>query len=208
MSESVRNRIEGVICAGLRDEMDVKVRKGLSTVAAGWLDGSSIRQRKLQHKQVESNGLGPFVSLPEVLFNLTTAPQASHRITSFQILSDKPALLFDSNSITVSSEQMAHILVSGLQDQSMDVKIESVKAVATVLDEAMTGRDRKRVGPGLIGATIDVGRTLPEIVLMRHRSSVLCLLKCFTLPSCLSSRLLQTIPLYSRLISNLLCRTS
>jgi hypothetical protein len=156
MSEVVRSRIEGVICAGLKDEMDIKVRKGLSTAAAGWLDGSSIRQRTSERSFSRADAAGPFVSLPEVLFNLTTAPQASHRITPYQILSDKPALLFDSNPTTVSSEQMAHILVSGLQDQSMDVKIESIKAIATVLDEAMTGRDRKRVGPGLIGATIDV----------------------------------------------------
>lgn len=99
---------------------------------------------------------GPFVSLPEVLFSLTTAPLPSHRLSSYQILANTAALLFDSNQTALSSEQMAHVLVPGLQDQSLDVKIESIKAVATVLDEAMVGRDRKRVGPGLLGATIDV----------------------------------------------------
>nr|GFD57812.1 hypothetical protein [Tanacetum cinerariifolium] len=39
IAERMRDRIEVVICAGLNDEQNVRMRKGLGTCAAGWAQG-------------------------------------------------------------------------------------------------------------------------------------------------------------------------
>ena len=40
--------------------------------------------------------------------------------------------------------------MAGLNDSSVDVKIEAVKATGGVLQEGVTGKEREEVGPGLV----------------------------------------------------------
>ena len=46
IAERTRTRIETVLCAGMKDEMDGRMRRGLGTCAAGWAQESVVRQRK------------------------------------------------------------------------------------------------------------------------------------------------------------------
>lgn len=45
--EATRGRIERVLTAGLEDEMDVRLRKGLGVCVGEWVKGSDKRQREL-----------------------------------------------------------------------------------------------------------------------------------------------------------------
>jgi hypothetical protein len=45
IAERVRVRVETVLCAGLEDETNVRMRKGLGQCCAGWAEQSAVRQR-------------------------------------------------------------------------------------------------------------------------------------------------------------------
>lgn len=52
--ETTRGRIETVICAGIKDEMDVRMRKGLGACAANWAHECAIRHRRFRQKSQQS----------------------------------------------------------------------------------------------------------------------------------------------------------
>ncbi|WVR00016.1 hypothetical protein IAU59_007158 [Kwoniella sp. CBS 9459] len=145
--ETTRTRIETVLTAGLKDEMDVRMRKGLGNCAAGWAQESSKRHR-------------PLLPLPPVLLELTTSPHPFHRFTPFQLLDMTPTLLVDSVSDPLPAPQLAHILLAGVNDPSVDVRVEALKAVRSVLMEGVTGKEREEIGPQLI---YEAFQSLPKL---------------------------------------------
>ncbi|KAK8854777.1 hypothetical protein IAR55_003516 [Kwoniella newhampshirensis] len=145
--ELTRGRIETVLCAGLKDEVDVRMRKGLGACAAAWAQESSIRHR-------------PLLPLPPVLLELTTSPQPFHRFTPFQLLDMTPTLLVDSVSDPLPVDQLAQILLAGLNDPSVDVRVEAMKAMRSVIMEGVTGKEREQIGAGLV---LQAFQTLPQL---------------------------------------------
>ncbi|WWD19077.1 hypothetical protein CI109_103535 [Kwoniella shandongensis] len=145
--EVTRGRIETVLCAGLKDEMDVRMRKGLGVCAASWAQESAIRHR-------------PLLPLPPVLLELTTSPQPFHRFTPFQLLDMTPTLLVDSVSDPLPADQLAQILLAGLNDPSVDVRVEAMKAMRSVLMEGVTGKEREQIGAQLV---LQAFQTLPQL---------------------------------------------
>ena len=68
--------------------------------------------------------------MPPVLLELTQSERPFHRFTPYQILSQYPTLLVDSvTDASFKSEDLAQILRAGLNDPSVDVKIEAMKAI-------------------------------------------------------------------------------
>ncbi|WRT68414.1 uncharacterized protein IL334_005390 [Kwoniella shivajii] len=147
--ETTRGRIETVLCAGLKDEMDTRMRKGLGSCAAGWAQESSIRHR-------------PLLPLPPVLLELTTSPHPFHRFTPFQLLDMTPTLLVDSVSDPLPAAQLAQVLLAGLNDPSVDVRVEAMKAVRSVLMEGVTGKEREEIGSELVNHAF---QSLPRLPL-------------------------------------------
>nr|XP_019044705.1 hypothetical protein I302_06618 [Kwoniella bestiolae CBS 10118]OCF23635.1 hypothetical protein I302_06618 [Kwoniella bestiolae CBS 10118] len=145
--ETTRGRIETVLCAGLKDEMDTRMRKGLGKCAAGWVQESSARHR-------------PLLALPPVLLELTTSPHPFHRFTPFQLLDMTPTLLVDSVSDPLPAPQLAQILLAGMNDPSVDVRVEAIKAVRSVLMEGVTGKEREEIGADLLHQAF---RSLPRL---------------------------------------------
>ncbi|WVQ68050.1 uncharacterized protein L199_006256 [Kwoniella botswanensis] len=145
--ETTRGRIETVLCAGLKDEMDTRMRKGLGKCAAGWVQESSARHR-------------PLLPLPPVLLELTASPHPFHRFTPFQLLDMTPTLLVDSVSDPLPAPQLAQILLAGVNDPSVDVRVEAIKAVRSVLMEGVTGKEREEVGADLLHQAF---RSLPRL---------------------------------------------
>jgi hypothetical protein len=69
--------------------------------------------------------------MPPVLLKLTQSERPFHRFTPYQILSQYPTLLVDSVSdASFTSEDLSQILRGGLNDPSVDVKIEAMKAIS------------------------------------------------------------------------------
>ncbi|AFR95617.1 karyopherin/importin that interacts with the nuclear pore complex [Cryptococcus neoformans C23] len=146
--ETTRGRIETVICAGIKDEMDVRMRKGLGACAANWAHECSIRHR-------------PLLPLPPVLLELTASPHPFHRFTPFQLLDLTPTLLVDSVRDPIPAEQLAQMLQAGLNDPSVDVRVEAMKAVRSVLMEGVTGSERSEIGANLVLHSFETLRNLP-----------------------------------------------
>ncbi|WVR07497.1 hypothetical protein IAU60_004539 [Kwoniella sp. DSM 27419] len=145
--ETTRGRIETVLCAGLKDEMDVRMRKGLGNCAAGWAEESARRHR-------------PLLPLPPVMLELTASPHPFHRFTPFQLLNMTPTLLVDSVTDPLPAPQLAHVLLAGVNDPSVDVRVEALKAVRSVLMEGVTGKEREEIGPELV---YQVFQSLPKL---------------------------------------------
>ncbi|ORY35556.1 armadillo-type protein [Naematelia encephala] len=146
--ELTRQRIETVLCAGLSDEMDIRMRKALGDCCAGWAEKSGVRKR-------------PFMSLPPVLLSLTTSPHPFHRFTPFQLINRVPSLLIDSVSDPIPIEQLAHLILAGIHDPSVDVRVEAIKAMRSLISEALTDTERKQVGAGLVLEAFKILPTLP-----------------------------------------------
>ena len=45
VKETMRGRIETILCSGLKDEMNTRMRKGLGTCVAAWAEESAARHR-------------------------------------------------------------------------------------------------------------------------------------------------------------------
>ena len=90
------------------------------------------------------------MALPPVLLGLTTSSQPFHRFTSFQLLHAAPTLLVDSVSEPIPVKQLGHILLAGLNDPSVDVRIEAMKALKSVLQEGIGAKERELIGPALV----------------------------------------------------------
>ncbi|KAI9637514.1 armadillo-type protein [Dioszegia hungarica] len=150
--ERTRGRIETVLCAGLKDEMNVRMRKGLGTCCAGWAEESSRRQR-------------PVLPLPPVLIELTARKESFHRFTPYQVMTLFPTLLSDSMTSPLPAAQFAQILLAGLHDGSVDVQIEAFKAVEAVLSRGMTISERKEVGPVLVKEALTILERIPRDLL-------------------------------------------
>ncbi|WWC90695.1 uncharacterized protein L201_005632 [Kwoniella dendrophila CBS 6074] len=152
LRETTRSRIETVLCAGLKDEMDTRMRKGLGVCAAGWAQESSARHR-------------PLHPLPPVLLELTASPHPFHRFTPFQLLDMTPTLLVDSVSDPLPAPQLAQILLAGMNDPSVDVRVEAMKAVRSVLFEGVTGKEREEIGSQLVHQAFQALSRLPPKLL-------------------------------------------
>ncbi|WVN85920.1 uncharacterized protein L203_101073 [Cryptococcus depauperatus CBS 7841] len=147
--ETTRSRIETVICTGLKDEMDTKMRKGLGVCAANWAQECGARQR-------------PLLPIPPVLLELTASSHPFHRFTPFQLLDLTPTLLVDSVKEPIPAGQLAQILLAGLNDPSVDVRVEAMKAMRSVLMESITGKERDEIGAGLVNHAFQTLHNLPS----------------------------------------------
>ena len=96
-----------------------------------------------------TKGAGPCLALPPVLLGLTTSTQPFHRFTAFQLLHAAPTLLVDSVSEPIPVAQLGQILLAGMYDASVDVRIEAMKALKSVVQEGITEEQRESVGPAL-----------------------------------------------------------
>ncbi|WWC63313.1 uncharacterized protein I303_105913 [Kwoniella dejecticola CBS 10117] len=150
--ETTRGRIETVLCAGLKDEMDTRMRKGLGNCAATWAQESAARHR-------------PLLPLPPILLELTASPHPFHRFTPFQLLDMTPTLLVDSVSDPLPAPQLAHVLLAGINDPSVDVRVEAMKAVRSVLMEGVTGKEREEIGSQMIHQAFQSLPRLPSNLL-------------------------------------------
>ncbi|WVQ81844.1 hypothetical protein IAT38_003971 [Cryptococcus sp. DSM 104549] len=153
--EVTRGRIEKVLCAGLKDEMDVRMRKGLGTCTASWAQECAFRHR-------------PFLPLPPVLLDLTTSPHPFHRFTPFQLLDMTPSLLENSVTDPFPASELAQILLAGLNDPSVDVRVEAMRAVRSVLLEGVTGKEREEIGAQLVLQAIQTLAHLPAEKPLSH----------------------------------------
>ena len=93
---------------------------------------------------------GPCLSFPPVLLELTSSPHPSHRFTPFQLLDTAPTLLIDSVREPLPISQLASLLLAGMNDPSVDVRVEALKAMRSVILEGVTGQERSEIAPGLI----------------------------------------------------------
>lgn len=99
------------------------------------------------------------MALPPVLLELTTSSQPFHRFTPFQLLNLSPTLLVDSVSEPLPVQQLAQILLAGLNDPSVDVRVEAMKALRSIILEGVTAKEREQVGSLLILEAFKVGST-------------------------------------------------
>lgn len=133
----MRLKIEDALCHGLKDEMDMKIRKCIALCATRWTEESHARNKRKSISSRASgptNDLGPFRELPAVLLSLTVSSQTWHRFTAYQILAECPLIFFmcDCDNAVTSSD-IAGILYGGLSDHSVDTKIEALKAMSQLM---------------------------------------------------------------------------
>ncbi|BEJ17843.1 hypothetical protein CspHIS471_0701110 [Cutaneotrichosporon sp. HIS471] len=152
--ESTRGRIERVLTAGLEDEMDTRIRKALGSTVSDWVRGSVKRRR-------------PFTGLSSVLFKLIASNRAFHRFTSYQILRESPHLL--SGSLLQEpwpTERVAELLFAGVNDPSIDVRVEALRALGGILREGFTDAEHERLGSLLLEAAVTAVVSMPSDVLV------------------------------------------
>ncbi len=99
------------------------------------------------------------MALPPVLLELTASSQPFHRYTPFQLLNITPTLLVDSVSERIPVQQLGQILLAGLNDPSVDVRVEAMKAMRSIILKGLTGNEREEVGSHLILEAFKVGCT-------------------------------------------------
>lgn len=101
---------------------------------------------------------GPFASLPTVVLTLAASPHPFHRFTPFQLLDSFPGLLSDESlgDDIIPADKVAELLLGGINDPSVDVCIEALKAARGVLQHGMTAEERSKFGPALVEASFDV----------------------------------------------------
>jgi hypothetical protein len=94
-----------------------------------------------------------------VLLHLAASARPFHRFSPFQILDAAPALLTEASLTghSISAHKVAELLLGGIHDPSIDVRIEALKATRGVLHEGMTVEERAAFGPGLVEAAFEVG---------------------------------------------------
>lgn len=113
---------------------------------------------------------GPCLSFPPVLLELTSSPHPSHRLTPFQLLDIAPTLLIDSVREPLPITQLASLLLAGINDPSIDVRVEALKAMRSVILEGVTGKERGEIGPALILEAYKVGLdkacSLPKLTIV------------------------------------------
>ena len=102
------------------------------------------------------------MALPPVLLELTASAHPFHRFTPFQLMNLTPTLLVDSVSEPIPVGQLAQILLRGLNDPSVDVQIEAMKAVRSIILESFTGKEREQVGWHLVLEAFKVGQNSPN----------------------------------------------
>lgn len=74
--------------------------------------------------------IGPCIHMPPVLLQLTQSERPFHRFTPYQVLSQYPTLLVDSVSdSSFTSADLLQTLRAGLNDPSVDVKVEAMQAI-------------------------------------------------------------------------------
>lgn len=117
--------------------------------------------------------------LPPVLLELTASPHPFHRFTPFQLLDLAPTLLVDSVRDPIPAEQLAQMLQAGLNDPSVDVRVEAMKAVRSVLIEGVTGSERSEIGANLVLHSFEVSPQHMNVLGLRlianTRLFVICL---------------------------------
>ena len=90
------------------------------------------------------------------MLELTTSPHPFHRFTPFQLLHTTPTLLIDSVTEPVPIQQLGSLLVGGLNDSSVDVRVEALKAMCSLLREGLTGKEREVIGSSLVRQAFEV----------------------------------------------------
>ena len=92
------------------------------------------------------------------MLRLSASPRPFHRFSPFQILDAAPALLTEASLTghSMTAHKVAELLLGGIHDPSIDVRIEALKATRGVLHEGMMAEERAAFGPGLIEAAFEV----------------------------------------------------
>lgn len=81
--------------------------------------------------------------MPPVLLKLTHSERPFHRFTPFQIIAEYPTLLADSvTDASFKGEDLAQVLHAGLHDPSVDVKVETMKAIQGTIREGALIKDK------------------------------------------------------------------
>ncbi|RXK41145.1 hypothetical protein M231_01548 [Tremella mesenterica] len=148
ITEEVRGRIETVLCTGLKDEVNVRMRKGLGTCAGKWAQASMLRKR-------------PMTRLPPVLISLLGDPTPFHRFTTYQVIEITPTLLNDSRGGAIRSPAfLGQVLQGGLHDPSYDVRAQAIKATtASLLSQAFSSSQKIEYGISLVA---EIFKSLPH----------------------------------------------
>lgn len=162
-----------------------------------------------------SNVAGPFHGVPSVLLKLASSPRPFHRFTPFQLLDAAPTLLSEANLTgqSVSAQKVAELLLGGLHDPSVDVRVEALRAARGVLHDGMTSEERDAYGPALVGASfetlpnlpldvlkhglepmIDVASSFPHLFTLSLHFSVPFLVTCIAPPSTLTGHTFSRYP--------------
>lgn len=110
---------------------------------------------------------GPFVGLGPIIFKLVASSRPFHRFSSYQLLNESPDLL----SGTISHEswpkdKVAELLFAGVNDPSIDVRIEGLRALRSVMHEGLGESERERFGPTLLEAAVTAIVSMPSDVLV------------------------------------------
>lgn len=93
------------------------------------------------------------------MLELIQSSEPELRINAYTILDITPTLLIDSMGDPLSAAQLSELLRAGFSDRAPSIRIEAVKAMRSIVTEALTGKEREDVGPGLIHAIFEVGYT-------------------------------------------------
>lgn len=67
---------------------------------------------------------------------------------------------------TIPIEQLAQILLGGMNDPSVDVRVEAIMATRSVLLEGVTGSERQQVGAPLVFEAFQVGIHAARIIVI------------------------------------------
>ena len=79
------------------------------------------------------------------------------RFTSWQIINLSPTLLVDSVAEPISPQQMSQLLIRAMTDIDRKICVEGVKAMRSVVLEALTGYERDLIGSSLVFQAFQVG---------------------------------------------------
>lgn len=108
------------------------------------------------------------MSFPPVLLELSTSADPTFRFTPFQLLDLAPTLLVDSMRDPLPPPQLARMLLAGMSDPSVDVRVEALKAMRSVVMEGLTGREREQIGDGLVHQAFAVSLSNRNILKSAH----------------------------------------
>ena len=118
---------------------------------------------------------GDVPALLPVLLRLATSTSPLHRLSVYQLVIHYPSILFtlsfststSQEAIPLKSGDVAQLLSKGMEDDFVDVRLATVRAVQGVLEgEHIEDDGRDEVGSDLIGKAchVRIGRAMPSLM--------------------------------------------